>query len=127
MRTLQRLEPLTLFIIICHLLLSITFSRAQNGEYPLEFGVPATTRSSTIVPLPSSKSLTLAQLRGKKFFVQRCSVCHLPALPSYTTYGPVRDGKLASARGEAALREQIMEGSPRMPGWQYTLSPTEVD
>jgi mono/diheme cytochrome c family protein len=95
-------------------------NRASRGEVPsAQFGA--------VVPLPSSKTLTAAQLAGKKLFVQRCSVCHLPALPSYTAYGPLLDRELVAARGDAAVRERIVEGSPRMPGWQYTLGPAEID
>jgi mono/diheme cytochrome c family protein len=80
-----------------------------------------------IVPLPSIKNLTAAQASGKKLFVQRCSVCHLPALPSYTAYGPLLDRSVVADRGEDAIRQQIVQGSARMPGYQYTLSPAEID
>lgn len=87
-------------------------------------GAPRSTRD--IVPLPSIKSLTAEQTAGKKLFVQRCSVCHLPALPSYTAYGPIVDGSVVAERGEDAIRRQIAQGSARMPGYQYTLSPAEI-
>ena len=80
-----------------------------------------------IVPLPSIKLLTAPQAAGKKLFVQRCSVCHLPALPSYATYGPVLSGAVISALGDEAARVQISGGSDRMPGYQYTLSAQEID
>jgi mono/diheme cytochrome c family protein len=80
-----------------------------------------------LVPLPSVKSLTSSQVSGKKLFVQRCSVCHLPALPSYSTYGPVLSGDLITALGDPSVREQIMRGTARMPGYQYTLTSTEID
>jgi mono/diheme cytochrome c family protein len=99
---------------------SQTGGNGDNGA-----AAPAPVRS--IVPLPPSRSLSTAQLAGKKLFVQRCSVCHLPALPSYSAYGPLLDRKLVASRGEAAIRERIVHGSPRMPGWQYTLQPAEID
>ena len=80
-----------------------------------------------LVPLPSVKSLTPSQVSGKKLFVQRCSVCHLPALPSYSTYGPVLSGDLIIVLGDTFMREQIMRGTSRMPGYQYTLTSTEID
>jgi mono/diheme cytochrome c family protein len=82
---------------------------------------------AALVPLPPSRSLSASQLAGKKLFVQRCSVCHLPGLPSYSTYGPPLDGKLVASRGEAAIRELILHGSARMPGWQYALKPEEIN
>jgi mono/diheme cytochrome c family protein len=101
-------------------------SQAQNGENREKDGV-ALAPVHSIVPLPPSKTLSIAELAGKKLFVQRCSVCHLPALPSYSVYGPVLDRKLVASRGEAAIRERIMHGSSRMPGWQYSLKPAEID
>jgi mono/diheme cytochrome c family protein len=82
-----------------------------------------------VLPLPSSRFLTATQLAGKKLFLQRCSVCHLPPLPvpGFEPYGLLLDGKLIAARGEAVEREQIMKGSLRMPGWQYTLEPADID
>jgi mono/diheme cytochrome c family protein len=98
---------------------------AQNGVRAEQQAAPKATR--TIVPLPPSRSLSASQLAGKKLFVQRCSVCHLPGLPSYSTYGPPLDGKLVASRGEAAIRELILHGSERMPGWQYALKPEEIN
>ena len=82
---------------------------------------------SDVVPLASIKSLTPSQAAGKKLFVQRCSVCHLPALPSYSAYGPVLDGNMIAELGEHMVRNQLLRGSARMPGFQYTLSPAEID
>jgi mono/diheme cytochrome c family protein len=101
---------------------------AQTGEMPRDGETGKAVRATgDIVPLPSIKSLTAAQAAGKKLFVQRCAVCHLPALPSYTTYGPVLSGAVIAAFGEEAAREQIKGGSARMPGYQFTLSAAEID
>jgi mono/diheme cytochrome c family protein len=80
-----------------------------------------------IIVLPPSKTLSAAELSGKNIFVQRCSVCHLPGMASYSTYGPLLDAQVIASRGEAAVRDQIMRGSARMPGFQYTLKQSEVD
>jgi mono/diheme cytochrome c family protein len=109
-------------VLIVPLLLTLP---AQNGARAEQQAAPKATR--TIVPLPPSRSLSASQLAGKKLFVQRCSVCHLPGLPSYSTYGPPLDGKLVASRGEAAIRELILQGSARMPGWQYALKPEEIN
>jgi mono/diheme cytochrome c family protein len=113
--------------IFCGLALAFS-TAAQTGESSRKDEARAAARANADpVPLPSIKSLTSAQAAGKKLFVQRCSVCHLPALPSYTAYGPVLDGAVVADRGEEAVRLQIMHGSPRMPGFQYTLSTAEID
>jgi cytochrome c5 len=116
------------FPLLFCVLLFAGFSWAQTGESAKREHARASTRSTgDIVPLPSITFLTAAQAAGKKRFVQRCSVCHLPALPSYTAFGPLLDGNVIASRGDEAEREQIMRGSPRMPGFQYTLSPAEID
>jgi mono/diheme cytochrome c family protein len=116
-----------LALLLCGLLFA-GVAQAQTAESSKKQGAPASTRSTgDIVPLPSIKTLTTAQAAGKKLFVQKCSVCHLPALPSYTAYGPLLDNNVVSDRGEDAVREQIKGGSARMPGFQYELSSVEIE
>jgi mono/diheme cytochrome c family protein len=116
------------FVLIFCGLLFAGFSWAQTGESSKKEEAGGSARSTEdIVPLPSIKSLTSAQAAGKKLFVQRCSVCHLPALPSYTAFGPLLDNNLVSDRGDEAIRRQILQGSARMPGFQYTLSAAEIE
>ena len=109
--------------LIFFLLLFLSASQEQMN------GSPTDEKQSTpaIIVLPSSKALSAAQLSGKNIFVQRCSVCHLPGMASYSTYGPLLDVQVIASRGEAAVRDQIMRGSARMPGFQYTLTQSEVD
>ena len=114
-----------LTLVFCGLSFAIV-TGAQTGEPSGKQAAGAARSGHDIVPLPSIKSLTAEQAAGKKLFVQRCSVCHLPALPSYTSYGPIVDGSVVAERGEDAIRRQIEQGSARMPGYQYTLSPAEI-
>jgi mono/diheme cytochrome c family protein len=119
----MKIIPLIFWVLIFAIL-----SQAQTGESSKEKEAQVPARPADIVvPLPSIKSLTADQAAGKKLFVQKCSVCHLPELPSYTAYGPLLDGKVVASRGDAAIREQIMRGSARMPGWQYTMSSAEIE
>lgn len=67
---------------------------------------------------------------GKKLFVQRCSVCHLPPLGpgSPTSHARPVNGYVKSPQAEATARAIILKGIPqRMPGFQYSLQPAEVD
>jgi mono/diheme cytochrome c family protein len=115
-------------ILMLWLLLFAGHTSAQIAESSKKVNARVPAPSATdIVPLPSIKSLTPSQAAGKKLFVQRCAVCHLPALPSYTPYGPLLSGDLIMSLGDAVAREQIMRGSVRMPGYQYTLSSAEID
>jgi mono/diheme cytochrome c family protein len=101
---------------------------AQTSEPTQKDDVRSSAQTAKdLVPLPSVKSLTPSQVSGKKLFVQRCSVCHLPALPSYSTYGPVLSSDLIIFLGDTFVHEQIMRGTSRMPGYQYTLTSTEID
>ena len=67
---------------------------------------------------------------GKKFFVQRCSVCHLPPLgPGESrSYARSLTGVVKTRESEAAARQIIQKGIPsRMPGFQFGLEPNEID
>ena len=80
--------------------------------------------AKTATPPPLSD----VELTGKKLFVQRCALCHdLLGQPATTTVGPWIDGEVVKARGEDAVRQKILNGSPRMPGWRYTLKPQQID
>ena len=67
---------------------------------------------------------------GKKLFVQRCSVCHLPPLGPGQPQPVARSltGLIKSPDTEATARQIILRGIPsRMPGFQYGLTSAEVD
>jgi mono/diheme cytochrome c family protein len=78
---------------------------------------------------------TPAQAQGARLFKQRCGLCHLLYI-----VGKV-DGQTAVMKGrmigpmltrekvmqeEAAVRQQIVNGGERMPGFQYALTPTQI-
>ena len=78
----------------------------------------------------ASAGLSGEELAGKKLFLQRCSICHLPPLHrpgDPQPYGPRLEGVVRDAETEKRAREFITKGSPRMPGFQYGLKPEEID
>lgn len=78
--------------------------------------------------LVAPPTLAPNELEGKRLFVQRCALCHdLLGQPASTTVGPWVDGTTVKARGEAAIRLKIMDGSRRMPGWKHTFDAQQVD
>lgn len=78
-----------------------------------------------ISELPGSAT-TPMERDGRRIFVQRCAVCHLPLLPRPTeAYGPLLNG-LFERRTEERVNQAIMVGYGNMPGWQYTLSEEQV-
>ena len=66
---------------------------------------------------------------GKKLFVQRCSVCHLPPLGvnRQNPYARLLNGYTKNPESEARAREVIRKGTPGMPGFQLTLEPQEIE
>lgn len=80
---------------------------------------------------PARTAATPTELEsGKKLFVQRCSVCHLPPLGPGDPRSLARSltGFIKSPETEASARLIIQRGIPsRMPGFQYGLGPTEID
>jgi mono/diheme cytochrome c family protein len=98
-------------VLLAGVLLSTAAARAQRGA-------------------PPEPALTAGELNGKKLFIQRCSVCHLPPLyrpPELKPYGPLLNGYIRNEQFEASARKAIAEGTPRMPGFQYGLSAGEID
>lgn len=78
--------------------------------------------------LVAPPTLAPNELEGKRLFVQRCALCHdLLGQPASTTVGPWMDQTTVKARGEAAIRQKIMDGSRRMPGWKHTFDAQQVD
>ena len=73
----------------------------------------------------AKNSLTETQKQGQRVFQQRCSVCHTPATAICRLYGP-RLTKALIAADEDTVRQMIMNGSDRMPGFRYGLEPSEI-
>ena len=73
---------------------------------------------------PSAK-----EIAGRKLFVQRCSICHLPPLnePQGRSFGPPLKNFVNSPERETRVAETIRKGTGRMPGFQYGLKPEEIE
>ena len=72
------------------------------------------------------------ELAGKKLFLQRCSICHMPPLntpedPDPKPYGPKLNGFVRDQATEERARKAILTGTPRMPGFQYGLTKDEIE
>ena len=116
-----------------HLLLSLALMalgvQAQDPLRETQVSTPEVVRTVYDMPaVVTPPSLSADALAGWKLFVQRCAICH-DALgqPSYpATLGPALDQATVGELGEETVREIIMVGSVRMPGWQYTLSQEQI-
>ena len=65
------------------------------------------------------------QKLGQSLFVQSCGVCHLKPQLSSPQFGPVLSRDSASGN-ENAMRQVIANGTPRMPGFKYMFSETQI-
>ena len=73
-------------------------------------------------------SISPVELAGKKLFVQRCALCHdLLGQPATTTVAPWVDIETVKGRGEDAVRQKIVNGSRRMPGFRYTFESPQIE
>jgi hypothetical protein len=95
------------------------WSKATQGQQPLDPGTPLETEFLL--------SLSPTERLGAFRFKQRCLVCHgrqMSLQPN--TWGPILTRKNVEGR-EDVVRRQIMEGSPRMPAFKYSLQPSDVE
>jgi mono/diheme cytochrome c family protein len=79
---------------------------------------------------PPSPNLTEQQQRGRALFLQRCSLCHLDRLPRpRDSYAPTLSGLLEKATidEEKVVRNYIVKGGAKMPGFQYGLKSSDID
>jgi mono/diheme cytochrome c family protein len=82
--------------------------------------------AGSAVAQKASYTLTPQQRLGRQILAQSCAVCHLPSGPGAKTYGPQLN-KSTLPEDDDMIRQTILEGNTRMPGFQYFLQPTQVD
>lgn len=66
------------------------------------------------------------QKHGRQLLAQSCGVCHLPPALNAKTYGPPLN-KTSANGDDGIMREYILGGTPRMPGFKHYLRDTEID
>ena len=85
----------------------------------------------------SAPALTEQQKLGEGLFLDNCSLCHLPhkegnpkSTEPGTSYGPSLKGLFRGAKpvlNDPVARQFIMKCTQKMPGFQYSLEPKEID
>lgn len=104
---------------------------SRSSESPPRTTSPAPVR--TAPPLPT---LNAEQEMGKGLFFQNCAICHMPDRRNPkntddpgTTVGPRLNEVFHSnpAPRDDVIRTFIQKGSQKMPGFQYGLTPKEID
>ena len=116
-----------------HVLLSLALivlgAPAQDPLRETQVSTPEVVRTVYDMPeVVTPPSLSEDALAGWKLFVQRCAICHDPlGQPSFpASLGPLLGQATVRELGAETVREIIMVGSVRMPGWQYTLSQEQI-
>ena len=66
------------------------------------------------------------QLLGMRLYNQSCRVCHTKPQLTSQQYAPVLS-RVSMNGNDDALRKQIADGSPKMPGFKYHFKPYEID
>jgi mono/diheme cytochrome c family protein len=83
-------------------------------------------QSSSSSPANATQRLSDAQRQGAYLFKQRCNVCHALDMEGNIRYGPPLSKEIVQGN-EDFVRNQIRDGSLRMPGFRYGLQSTQID
>jgi mono/diheme cytochrome c family protein len=78
------------------------------------------------LPNASAQALTEQQQLGQRLVTQSCGVCHAKPQINAQQFGPVLS-KDAAGGNESVMRETIMNGTPRMPGFKYLFDTAQID
>ena len=90
--------------------------------------IMVTSRDYDLRALTTPPAIPEAAMRGRATWVQQCAWCHDGVgQPTYKTMGPWLSADTLRILGEDKVRAYIGKGSARMPGFQYTLKPQQVD
>lgn len=76
--------------------------------------------------LAAPPALAEPALAGRRLFAQRCGVCHDPVGQGRVP-GPWLDRDTFTPQRDEHARRAIAQGTPRMPGFQHTLRPAQVE
>lgn len=103
-------------------------AQAQGGPAATGVGVKVVTRPYDIAAMTRPHGLPDTVYRGRAIFMQRCAYCHDGVgQPSYKTFGPWLDPEVTAGLGDAGVRMFVTQGTDNMPGFQYALTPAQID
>ena len=74
---------------------------------------------------PDPASLNDTEQLGQKLFYQSCGVCHTKPQITSAQFAPVLS-KASAGGSEDVMRETIMNGTPRMPGFKYHFDSGQI-
>jgi mono/diheme cytochrome c family protein len=79
-----------------------------------------------VLPAAGQPALNDKQILGMRLFNQSCRVCHTKPQLTSAQYGPILS-KDSLGGQEDVMREYIVNGTPRMPGFKYHFEPAQID
>jgi len=71
-------------------------------------------------------TLNAQQQLGRQLVTQSCGVCHLKPQITSQIFGPALSKESAGGRDDV-MRQVIMDGTPRMPGFKLQFEPAQID
>jgi mono/diheme cytochrome c family protein len=71
-------------------------------------------------------ALNAQQQLGQQLVSQSCGVCHLKPQITAATFGPPLS-KESAGGSEDVMRQVIMDGTPRMPGFKVKFDSSQID
>ena len=71
-------------------------------------------------------ALDATQLLGRALFNLSCRVCHEKPQVTAAVYGPTLSRESLGGQTDV-MREVIVNGTPRMPGFKYNFDPAQID
>ncbi len=75
---------------------------------------------------PAQQFLNDRQLLGMRLYNPSCRVCHTKPQLTSQQYAPTLS-RISMNGNDEALRTQIADGTPRMPGFKYSFTPVEIE
>lgn len=82
---------------------------------------------SCVPAVASAQSLNATAQTGRALVNQHCGVCHTKPDLEAKQFGPSLDKSLLGSASAADIKKFIAQGSPDMPGFAFTLDPTQID
>jgi mono/diheme cytochrome c family protein len=107
-------------------------ANTSDSEKPLDQQKSAplqvSTRQYDLNKLKHEPKVPETVFRGRVLWVQKCAFCHDGlGQPTYKTLGPWLDQDLVKTLTDDAIKAIVQNGTARMPGFQYALSPSQLD
>ena len=114
------------FLVLMFFMAPIVLPAQESGEHISNQSSAATSRKSTT----ARPALNEQQKSGEAWFVQNCTLCHMPSNQKkrLKIQVPPLEGMFGEEADTDVLRQFIQQGVPgRMPAFRFGLDPKQID